>query len=605
MSAAPAQETRRELPQSREAYLDSYEKEWAEIHEGKPPETGLKEKGKLERKTVCEDAKLKNREKGLFVIADGVSTSLSGRGSGNGWFASRESTRVMYEQLGEKLDREIENIVSRALRDGVDPTKEITEHVMAGMVAAVSTADSRIQAAAVHREFADSATTLTCAKLIDIPDGKGGSLQRLFFTNLGDSRLYLLPENGRLQKLTQDDSWLQGRVAEGEITQEEADLIDQAADKRSLPPKLFPYANHLFRSSISRTIGIGEVGLGQVEVFSVEVKPGDRFLLTGDGESDQLLESEMEQRISSEPDDDRAEGSLQQGAMEMSLYGKAQRSKADDISATVHTVGERGPDRKYLYKDQKEARTGESLKQDLGRLRLGQEAARQEVQRIQIEVAKLDSLTPKRERLALLIQMEKAREVESTYSYHLEKSQLDMLDEQLVPRFQTGEQVQVWREDFDPPSLDRHMWTVVSYDPQSKAYALRGPGATAREVSRYELEKVQTGLMVRLGDELPAVNEIGARERGFKVIAFDRDGTVILAKEANNVIKRLRVNAEDVNESFHLQLHAAERSRLRMVQATENYQDALRKHQSYKDDAELVGRIESRQRALDAAKPKG
>jgi len=39
-----------------------------------------------------------------------------------------------------------------------------------------------------------------------------------------------------------------------------------------------------------------------------------------------------------------------------------------------------------------------------------------------------------------------------------------------------------------------------------------------------------------------------------------------------------------------------------MVQATENYQEAVRKHQSYKDEVELVSRIESRQRALDLAK---
>ncbi|MBI4435596.1 protein phosphatase 2C domain-containing protein [Candidatus Uhrbacteria bacterium] len=595
MTSVSSQEQRREQPQSKEVYLESFEREWVRIHEGLVPLTGLKEKGKLERKEVCEDVKLKNRERGLFLVADGVSGA-------NGWLASRETARVMYEKLGETLDRAIENNLKEALRQGESPLDRITTYVAAQMSAAVEQADARIRAMVTNPEFKGSATTLSLAKLVELPDGKGGTLQRLFFTNIGDSRIYVQRNGEKLKQVTRDDSALEHRVDMGEVTKEQARLIDQAPDPARLPPSLHGYARQ--RAIITKSIGMGLATKNQA-VFTLDLRPGDRLVIASDGVSDQLLEIQIESRLHEEEDDTRAEGSLQQGAMGMAVDGRHPRAKGDDIAALVHTIGEHGPDRAYLHSETQTQKTRETLEADLGRIRLGHGRARQEILRASEELKALPRLAPKPERLALMAAYEGAKERESTYRYHLEKTQLDLFDIQLPPRFEAGERVNVWREDFETPSLDRQMWTIAGYDPQSKTYAVRGPGGVSREVSRYELETVQSGLLVKLGDELPAKIAAGAMEDGFRVIAFDRDGMVVLMKETSGAIKRVRVKAQEVNERLFEQLYAAEQARQRMTQAIEDYHRAKERQESYRDEADLIEQIQKRQVASDAASKRG
>lgn len=570
-----AHERFRQSPQNKEEYLESFERTWKNIHEGKPPELGLMKKGSPERKTICEDVKLKKREKGLFLIADGVSAA-------QGWFASRETARMMYEILGERLDQGVENMMKQALRDGTDPLERITGYVAAQMSTAVEQADSHIKATgAVRPEFHGSSTTLSMAKLMELPDAKGGSLQRLFFTNVGDSRIYIQRKGGGLQRVTRDDSRLQMHIDQKELTQEQEREIDQAWDPARLAPNLRRYTRG--KAVITKSIGIGNPPKN-LDVFFLDLHPGDRLVIVSDGISDQMLESEITYALNEEPDDDQAETRLQQEAMDMALDGSKPRAKGDDISAVVYTVGERGPDRSYLHQDVHSERTQASLQETLARLQLQRETLREENDRSLEVLARMDLLTPKSERLALLLKIEEGKQREHAYAYHLEKTQLDILEMQIPSRFQIGEQVKMWREDFDPPSFDRVLWAVVSYDSQSKTYRVRGSGGVVREISRYELETIQTGLMVRLGDELPVVNELGAREQGFTIRGFDKDGTVILVKEENKVIKRLRMKVVDVNTLFYEQLSEAQRSRQRMIQAAQNYQEAVRHYQAYKKD---------------------
>lgn len=596
MVTAHAQEVSREIPQSKEAYLRSFESEWEKIHEGVAPETGLKEKGNPERKKICEDVKLKCRKMGLFLVADGVS-------SANGWYASRETARVMYEMLGEELDHGVENNIQHALRTGSDPLKHVTEYVMGQMVAAIEQAHIRIRAkAAGSGEFFGAATTLSLVKLVELPDTNRGRLQRLFFTNVGDSRIYVQREGRSFEQVTRDDSMLEKWVDEGEITPQEAQIIDQAPDPQRLEKRL--YDREKKRNIITKAIGLYKP-TENLSVSYIDLQPGDRFVIVSDGVSDQMLTQRIGRTVEGYQDDEQAEEVLQQEALQMSLDGRDPRSKGDDISALVKTIEERGPDRLYLRPEAKQVQTRESLKDTFRDVRLRVEHARQEVHQLQQELSQLDSLTPKRERLALMVKLEKAQEHEATYRYHLEKTHLDIVDFQVPPRFQTGEQVDVWREDFDPPSLDRQSWTVISYDDQSKEYTVRGASRATKRISRYKLENLQSGLLVQLGDELPAVNEIGVLEKGFKIIAFDPDGNAVMAKETDQVIKRVRVKAENVNETFLGQLYVAEQAYHRMEQATQAYHKALERQKSLQDEAESIERIESRQRALDAARTKG
>lgn len=593
MATVAAQETRRETPQSKESYLKSFGREWKNIHEGKPPELGLKKEGRPERKAICEDVKLKSREKGLFLVADGVS-------SANGWYASRETARIMYEWLGENLDRGVENNIQHAPRERKDPLKRVTEYVMGQIVAAIEQADSHMKATgAMNREFHGSATTLSMAKLVELPDTKGGKLQRLFFTNVGDSRIYVQRRGGKLEQVTRDDGMLEYWVKERQLSREDALRIDQAPDPDRLDDHLRKYARQ--RNKITKSVGVGRP-TEKLKVSCVDLKPGDRFVIVSDGVSGQMLTQRIERTIESRQDDDQAEEALQQEALRMSLDGRDPRAKGDDISALVKTIEERGPDRAYLHFEKKQAQTPESLKETLRNIRLRREHVRQEVRQLQQELTQLDSLTPKRERLALMIKLEEAQEQEATYGYYLEKTRLDLVDLQVPPRFHTGEQVNVWREDFDPPGLDRQLWTVVSYDDQSKRYTVRGAGGATRSISRYELENAQSGLLVQLGDELPVVNKLGAIEKGFQVVGFSKDGWVILTKEDDGVRKRVVEKGEDVNESFFAVLSVAEQSRERMEQAAQAYHEAVERQGALRDEVEMDEQIGMLKRAMDAAK---
>lgn len=593
MSAAPAQEQRPHVPESPEAYLRSFEKEWEGIHAGGPPEIGLRQAGRPERKAVCEDVTLHNREKGLFLVADGVSSS-------NGWFASRETARMMYGALGESLDRGIENNLQEALAHGEDPTARITKFVTARMIAAVEQAHSRIRAiGALSRDFQNSATTLSLVKWVELPDGRGGKVQRLFFTNIGDSRIYVLRRGGRLEQVTRDDSLLQQRVARGEVSPEDAQAVDQAYDSSQLHPRLRPYASN--RNVITKSVGIGNPTEGLC-VSSIDLQPGDRFAIVSDGISDQLLEGQIRQVWMRHTDDRQAQQALQSEALAVSLDGRSPRAKGDDISAVVQTVTERGPDRAYLRAAAQRSKSPEELKEALLAFRLRRGQAQQEIQRLEQNVAALNPSTPRRERLAALLELEAARAQEAAWAYHLEKTRLDLFDTQLPPRFAAGDRVQVWRDDFDPPGFDRHAWTVTGYDPQTKQYSLIGSGKAVREASRYELEAEQPGLQVRVGDEMAAVNEMGILERGFRLVAFDRDGSVILAKEADGVVKRVRVQAAEAQETFTGLMYPQEQARQRMVQASDAYHEALQRQQAWKGEQESIEAMERRQQAIDAAK---
>lgn len=538
MVAAPAQEIRREVPHSKEAYLKLFAREWAEIHEGKAPEKGFKEKGSLERKEICEDVKLKSQEQGLFLVADGVSTA-------KGWFASRETARVMYEMLGSELDRGVENNVQEALSHGENPLERITTFVAARMIAAVEQADRRIQATgAMNREFHGSATTLSVAKLMELPDGRGGKLQRLFFTNIGDSRIYIQRNRGKLEQVTRDDSMLEHRVELGEISQDEARRIDQAPDPGQLDSQLQVYARS---GRLTNCVGIGRP-TERLGVSSIDLQPGDRFVIVSDGVSDQLLTERIGRIVDTYQEDEQAEAALQLEAMQTSWNGRDPRAKGDDISAIVKTIEARGPDRAYLRPQTKHGQTRESLQDTLRNLHLRLEQARQEVHTFQQQLVQLDSLTPRHERLALMIALEKAKGYKATCIYHLEKTRLDIFETKLPPRFVMGDQVKVWREDFDPPSLDRQSWTVVAYDDKSKRYTLQGDDREIKEISRYELE------------------------------------------------------AEDVNNRvFFGELYVAEQSRQRMEQANQAYHQTVERQQSLRDEAAMIEQAEKRQRAIDTA----
>lgn len=128
--------------------------------------------------------------------------------------------------------------------------------------------DAILKAATDDAELHGMGTTAVIAALV----GK-----QLIHAHVGDSRLYRI-RKGTLEQLTDDHSLLAERVAEGELTQEEADAL--------------PLGN-----VITRALGV-DPGV-QVDTGGLDCEPGDMLLLCTDGLTDMVGDDDILQRITS------------------------------------------------------------------------------------------------------------------------------------------------------------------------------------------------------------------------------------------------------------------------------------------------------------------
>jgi protein phosphatase len=119
-------------------------------------------------------------------------------------------------------------------------------------------------------------TTLTAGTLVS-----GGTL---LIGHVGDSRAYLF-RDGELRRLTTDHSHVEELVRDGKITEDEA-------------------AVHPMRSVITRALGIDE--RVDVDVYPVELAPGDLVVLCSDGLTDMVHEDAIASELRRESDAKRA-----------------------------------------------------------------------------------------------------------------------------------------------------------------------------------------------------------------------------------------------------------------------------------------------------------
>lgn len=96
-----------------------------------------------------------------------------------------------------------------------------------------------------------------------------------YFAHIGDSRAYLLRE-GKLKQLTEDHSLVAEMVKQGKITDKEA-------------------TKHALRNVITRAIG-SEPNI-RVDLFSQNLKEGDRLLIASDGLTSMVSDSQIKKLI--------------------------------------------------------------------------------------------------------------------------------------------------------------------------------------------------------------------------------------------------------------------------------------------------------------------
>lgn len=191
------------------------------------------------KRTRNEDCFVADPALGLYVVCDGMG------GSNAGDVASHLAADTILEHLRSSTHR-----TPHSNQAGYDANLSLTSNQL---IEAIRAANEVIHHASwANPGYAGMGTTVVAARL---------DKQALSVAHVGDSRLYLVRQ-GVIQALTTDHSWVAEQVAQGIMTQEEAE--------RS--PK---------RNMVTRALGIDRTVA--VDVVEIPVHDNDLLLLCSDG----------------------------------------------------------------------------------------------------------------------------------------------------------------------------------------------------------------------------------------------------------------------------------------------------------------------------------
>lgn len=175
----------------------------------------------------------------LFLVADG----MGGHAAGD--YASRFTVEQIVAYISQSAERE--------------PVKVIKE--------AIKKANSLLlQEAEQHPEKKGMGTTIVAAVVEE---------DRLYAANIGDSRLYVINQEG-ITQITRDHSLVEEMVRMGEMDKEEA-------------------REHPDKNIITRAVGVlPEVS---VDFFEIKLSPEDMILMCSDGLSNMIADEEIRQIV--------------------------------------------------------------------------------------------------------------------------------------------------------------------------------------------------------------------------------------------------------------------------------------------------------------------
>ncbi|MEZ4309636.1 MAG: Stp1/IreP family PP2C-type Ser/Thr phosphatase [Polyangiaceae bacterium] len=239
-----------------------------------------------------EDNYLVDRKLSFSVVADGMGGHAAGE------VASQLAVRIIHDEL--KANREIIETYAHGQGDTRSGSKEI-----------LSLLEQAVQRACVkiHEE----------AKADPSKRGMGTTLSALliagsqgFIAHVGDSRIYLL-RDGKIQQVTEDHTVYNELVKRGKLTR---DQIEKVAQK----------------NAITRAVGVYE--RVEVDTLTIEVLPGDQFLLASDG-----LHGYIAHTAELEPYLEEADGQV--AAEELIALANRKGGK-DNITAVLVRLGEGG-----------------------------------------------------------------------------------------------------------------------------------------------------------------------------------------------------------------------------------------------------------------------
>ncbi len=236
----------------------------------------VSDRGLSQKRPINEDSFLADAERRIFAVADGVGGAQAGE------VASQTAMEVLDEAFRhQEKDVDVEDL----------------------MEIAIQRANSSIhRMAREHPKLQMMATTIVALHL----DGHIATIG-----HVGDSRLYRLTPDGKLQRETRDHSVVEEEVRAGRMTPAQA-------------------AHHPSRNVISRALG-AEDGV-EVDMKTIEIADGTSFLLCSDGITRHLPDDEIGKLLDSNMDLDAICAEMKRRCYE--------RGAEDNLTAVIVRVGE-------------------------------------------------------------------------------------------------------------------------------------------------------------------------------------------------------------------------------------------------------------------------
>ena len=277
-----------------------------------------------------EDSLIVDRQQSMLAVFDGVGGSKAGE------VASQLAAQVIRKGWKRAFrtmqpGRNVSHIFEKSDQYDLRPL----------LLSLVEEAHRSIRTSASQHTFApsgqragteDQATTVALAVFYRQPQAVEYTMLYLW---VGDSRIYLLPQGGKLTCLTRDDSFLTQLVQNDMLTEADALRIDQADYASDLSETELAYFHR--RNSITQALG--DVYPLAIHIDQTTIRAGDRVLLSTDGIHDNLTDEQIENIMRDAPRTTVAR-LLVESAVRISRQEKVEmmRAKPDDMTALVITV---------------------------------------------------------------------------------------------------------------------------------------------------------------------------------------------------------------------------------------------------------------------------
>jgi len=266
-----------------------------------------------------EDSFLVEATSGMIAVFDGVGGSAAGEIASQ---IAAHATRIRWQEIRRQQAR------SRHDRKPLESCDKIDFYALLQQL--LEYADEQVRTDGAHLAgTTDLATTVAIATLC-----RQGNQLQMFFAHVGDSRAYLLPEQGPLRRLTVDDGLL-GRLVENQMmSEEDARRIDQAMHTDELTDLELSYFRH--RGGITQALG-GPLR-PSIHLDATPIELGDHVLLCTDGIHDNLTDDEIEKILRATPRNLAARQLVEQSLLRSRQERHTTiRAKPDDMSAIVLT----------------------------------------------------------------------------------------------------------------------------------------------------------------------------------------------------------------------------------------------------------------------------